>query len=142
MPVVGRRSSHEMIEKHREIVHGIDIGNGDGRTGEMSIANGVAEHHGVVHVVAPVRPIGVFLDQRLEDDRRSFGRIGRNIIVIQFQMFDKRGITDVGLHVARRLLVPLSVNHKVRTFVPIGTEQQRTFLAKRTVSVKAEKRDV
>ena len=43
-------------------------------------------------------------------------------------MFDERGIIHIGLHVTRGLLVSLSVDHEVRTFVSIGTEEQRTFL--------------
>ena len=63
MPIVRRGSGDEMIEEHRKVLHGVSIGDGHCRTSEMSIANGMTQHHGVVNVVTPVGPIGVFLDQ-------------------------------------------------------------------------------
>lgn len=63
MPIVRRGSGDEVIEEHRKVLHGIRIGDRHCRTSEMSIANGMTQHHGVVNVVTPIGPIGVFLDQ-------------------------------------------------------------------------------
>jgi hypothetical protein len=128
MPVASRRSSHEMIVEHGHVLHCIRIGQCHCRTSEMSIADGLTQHHRISHIVGPIGPVGILLNQRLKNDTRRFVRIRRNIIIVQFKMFDERLVAHIGHHVARRFLVALSINHEIRAFVSIGTQEKRTFL--------------
>ena len=128
VPIIGRRSSNEMVEKHGQIVTCVSIGKGHGRTREMSITECMTQHDGILNVVRPIRPVGVLLNQRLKDNVRSFVGIRGNIVVVEFEMLEKCGVAHIGYAVARRLLVALSVDQEVGAFVTIGTQQQRTFL--------------
>ena len=117
-----------MVEIDGHVLTGVGVGHGDRRAGEMRVPDSVAEQHGIANVVRPVGPIGVLVDQGLQDDARSFEGIGGNVGVVELQVFEERGVTDIGHGVARGLLVPLSVDEEIRAFVSIGSQKNRTFL--------------
>lgn len=117
-----------MVEEDVHAVHRIGIGHSYCWTGEMGVADGIAENDGIANIVRPIAPIGVLVNQRLQNNTRRFEWICRNVSVIKFQMFQKCGITDIGLGVTWSFFVSLSIDHKIRAFVTIGTEKQRTFL--------------
>lgn len=124
-----------MIEEHGQIVTCISIGKGHSRTREMSITECMTQHDSILNVVRPIRPVGVLLNQRLKDNVRSFVGIRGNIVVVEFEMLEKRSVAHIGYTVARRLLVALSVDQEVGTFVTVGTQQQRTFLERIQVEI-------
>lgn len=121
-----------MIEINGHVQTGIGIGDGHGRTSEMGITDSIAEKNSIANVVRPVGPIGVLVDQGLQDDARRFEGIGGYVSVVELQVFDECGITDIGHDVARRLLVSLSIDEEIGAFVSVGSQENRTFLERQT----------
>ena len=128
VPIADGGFGHEMIEIHGHMLDGICIRNSDCGTSEVRVAHCVTQDNGITNVICPIAPVRVLVNQRLKQDARSFEWVRRDVCVVEFQVFEECRIVDIGQSVAGSFLVTLSIDHEIRAFVTVGTQQNGTFL--------------
>ena len=128
VPIADGGFGHEMIEIHGHMLDGICIRHSNSGTSEVRVAQCVTQYDGIPNIICPITPVRVLVNQRLKNDARSFEWVRWNVCVVEFQVFEECSIIDIRQGIAGSLLVTLSVDHEIRAFVTVGTEQNGTFL--------------